>query len=960
MMKFILSVFGCLFWLGLLAQDPYGIPINKRSGLPANEVYSLFQDSKGFIWMATGAGLCRYDGYEYKTYSFSLHRSLSGTLVKEDQYGRIWYITFDGWIHYVEGDTLKALPKQNKPAGSLEYALTEKNLLVPSSEGVDLFELSTLKLVKSFRLNKLSFISSVQWNNSLCIADDSMNIIHESGTHKKYPLPPESIKAGSLVAQSNGDLLIFHRNKGTKKAYRFNGTGFIPAFNLPESFIYSSQFCDNKFWFFTDSGIYTYTPNGNPLNGGKPLFEKEGMTCVMKDIEQNIWLGSKDNAILLINDFKQHIILKDTPPNHIEIIKDTLFYSLRGGQLFRQQLNSNEPPVSINESPEQSLYMLTYDTLNKFLTGTSPQGYFIRHGNKLLNTKNSALKAFAGINSNYAVVATSGLNGLMKLTDEPDPLWDPLIKRNRKTPVSAYDMTSLTGNMRGRDVAVMPNGQEAWTATNQGLFLIKPSGVREITNNGEQIICRKLAAWENTLYGLTINGDLICIRNTTQFNVLSGRFQIPHQIEQMYSFGNNLALVVNGAILILNMKSPDYNIISIKTPATDIYDIDYYNGKLYVATTNGLLLLNYTINNLKAYTPMFNINSVLVNNVSTDFNSLLFLDKNQNQIEVNYSVLAFGIAKFERLYYRLNDQPWTLCENGVRSLKLAALAPGNYTLSFRFGEKEKTAPVSVLKFKISQPWWKTPAAILVWILILASLIYLVYRRLLYIQDKKNKEITERLELERNFDRSVLTAIRSQMNPHFFFNALNTIQSYIFENDRQNAGNYLSKFSKLTRMVLEMSASDQITLAQETDALQLYLELEKARFDADFVFEMQFEPNVEKDMIRIPPMILQPYVENAVKHGLLHKKGEKKLTIRFRREQQLLITEIDDNGIGRKRSMELNKIRNEHHASFATEANQKRLELLNKGRSNKLAVEYTDKTDENGQPSGTTVNIIIPF
>lgn len=958
-MKFVLLLIGCLFSFALSAQDPYGMPINKRSGLPSNEVYSLFQDSKGFIWIATGNGLCRYDGFEFKTYTLALHRSLTGTVVKEDKFGRIWYITFDGWMHYVEGDTLKALKGQNQPAGSLEYALTDKCLLVPSASGVDLFDLSTLKIKKRFILKKFYYISSVQWNNALCIADDSLNIIDDSGTHKKYPLPPENMKAGSMVAQPNGDLLILHRNKGLKKALRFNGKGFIPAFNLPDGFIHSSQFCDNKFWFFTENGIFTYTPNGNPLHGGKPLFEKEGMTCVMKDIEQNIWLGSKDNAILLINDFKQHLILKDTPPLQIEIVADSLLYSLRGGQIFKMHLNSNEAPVAINESPGYSLYMMTYDTLNKYLVGTSPQGYFIRHGNRVLNSKNSALKAFTPINENYAVVATSGLNGLMKLSNNPDPIWDPLVQRFEKLPVAKYELINLTGNMRGRDVAATPNSNEAWIATNQGLYLVKPSGVKEITNNAEQIICRKLAVWGSTLYGLSINGDLICIRNSTQFNVLSGRFQIPHQIEQMYNFENNLALVVNGAILILNMNTPNHNIITIKSPATDIYDIDYYNGKLYVATSNGLLLLNYTVNNSKEYTPMFNINSVLVNNVKTDLNSLLLLNNYQNQIEVNYSVLAFGLARFERLYYRLNDQPWRVCENGSRSLKLAALAPGNYTLSFRFGEKE-TTPIGVMRFNISQPWWKTPAAILIWILIIASLIYLVYRRLLHIQNIKNKAITERLELERNFDRSVLTAIRSQMNPHFFFNALNTIQSYIFENDKLNAGNYLSKFSKLTRMILEMSACEQITLAQETDALQLYLELERARFDTDFVFDMQYESNVEREMIRIPPMILQPYVENAVKHGLLHKKGEKKLTIRFRREQQLLITEIDDNGIGRKRSMELNRIKSEHHASFATEANQKRLELLNKGRSNKLAVEYTDKTDANGQSLGTTVCITIPF
>jgi LytS/YehU family sensor histidine kinase len=308
------------------------------------------------------------------------------------------------------------------------------------------------------------------------------------------------------------------------------------------------------------------------------------------------------------------------------------------------------------------------------------------------------------------------------------------------------------------------------------------------------------------------------------------------------------------------------------------------------------------------------------------------------------------------LSYQLNNRPWTLCDPGSRTLKLAALAPGNYVLRLGF----ENVPATIVYFNIAQPWWWQPWAIVCWVLLFLLLVVFIFRWQLRLLARKAQLKTERLELERNLNRSVLTAIRSQMNPHFFFNALNTIQSYIFENDRQNASNYLSKFSRLTRMILEMSDKEQMPLSEEIDALRLYLELEKARFDTDFSFSIELTQGVDQEMLRIPPMLLQPYVENAVKHGLLHKKGPKEVRLQFIRENNLLIVRIDDNGIGRKRSAELNRIRDEHHRSFASEANQKRLELLNKGRSNKLGVEYIDKTDESGNVIGTTVIIIIPI
>ena len=203
---------------------------------------------------------------------------------------------------------------------------------------------------------------------------------------------------------------------------------------------------------------------------------------------------------------------------------------------------------------------------------------------------------------------------------------------------------------------------------------------------------------------------------------------------------------------------------------------------------------------------------------------------------------------------------------------------------------------------------------------------------------------------------MLTSIKSQMNPHFFYNALNTIQSFIFTDDKKNASIYLSKFSKLTRMILEMSDKETVRLAEEINALTLYLDIEKVRFDTDFEFTIEVDNELDIDLINIPSMIIQPYVENAVKHGLLHKKGAKQLTIHLSRNATHLMIQIDDNGIGRARANELNQRKTDRHQSFATAANQKRLELLNSGRNTSVVIQYIDKP--NG--GGTTVIISIPI
>ncbi len=200
-----------------------------------------------------------------------------------------------------------------------------------------------------------------------------------------------------------------------------------------------------------------------------------------------------------------------------------------------------------------------------------------------------------------------------------------------------------------------------------------------------------------------------------------------------------------------------------------------------------------------------------------------------------------------------------------------------------------------------------------------------------------------------------------MNPHFVFNALNSIQDYIINNQKNLAADYLGKFADLIRMYLDQSAKKEISLAERIETIEGYLELEKLRFEEKLSYELIISEKLITDDIFIPTVLIQPYVENALKHGLLHKKESRKLVIRFgyNVESNHLVCEIEDNGIGRKKSNEINKMRNPNHKSFASNATKNRLELLNYGSKKVIGEEIHDLFDSDGLAKGTKVILNIP-
>lgn len=202
----------------------------------------------------------------------------------------------------------------------------------------------------------------------------------------------------------------------------------------------------------------------------------------------------------------------------------------------------------------------------------------------------------------------------------------------------------------------------------------------------------------------------------------------------------------------------------------------------------------------------------------------------------------------------------------------------------------------------------------------------------------------------------LKSLRSQMNPHFIFNALNSVNQFISTQDERAANKFLSEFSLLMRLVLENSQEDFISLQKEQEILSLYLKLEHYRFRDKFDFEIELDPNINTESLEVPPMLIQPYLENAVWHGLRYKDSKGKLSLRFRLQDHNLVAEIIDDGIGRKKSAELKTANQKKHFSMGLKNIGERLAILNKVYKTKYFVSVEDPKEG----SGTEVKIYMPL
>jgi LytS/YehU family sensor histidine kinase len=249
------------------------------------------------------------------------------------------------------------------------------------------------------------------------------------------------------------------------------------------------------------------------------------------------------------------------------------------------------------------------------------------------------------------------------------------------------------------------------------------------------------------------------------------------------------------------------------------------------------------------------------------------------------------------------------------------------------------------------------SALVIFILIVGVVLVIIYAR----RQRLRQELNEANYKAKITDIS-FAALRSQMNPHFIFNCLNSIKYFTEQNNNEAASEYLSKFARLIRRILDNARCEKITLEEEIDSLKLYLELEAMRFKEKLQFIFDVKDNVDTDFIEIPPMIIQPYIENAIWHGLMPKENGGLLKVSITQQDDVnVIIVINDNGIGRVKAAEIKNKKAEAHVSYGTKITGERINLINEKNGEQRAdVKIIDEYDENNAPCGTTVIIKLPI
>jgi sensor histidine kinase YesM len=341
------------------------------------------------------------------------------------------------------------------------------------------------------------------------------------------------------------------------------------------------------------------------------------------------------------------------------------------------------------------------------------------------------------------------------------------------------------------------------------------------------------------------------------------------------------------------------------------------------------------------------------------------LSYKNNKVSFYYTALSYQEAALNQYSVWLEEYEKNWVNMGaLRVATYTNLAPGTYIFHVKAANSDGvwTKTDETITVIITLPWWRTWWAYLLYALvfILAIWAFIAYRTAGIKREKEvleNKVSDRTTELKAAQNRLEMQSLRSQLNPHFMFNSLNAIQELILMEENEKSHSYLARFSKLLRMLLENTEKLFIPLQRELDFLQLYLSLEQLRIP-ELEFSLTVDPAIDTEQTVIPNMILQPYIENAIWHGLSHKPTDKKLQIRITKTNGAIQYEIEDNGVGRKKSAELKSLFRKEHKSKGMELLSKRFKLLSKEFGAEIETHYEDVMN-NGEVGGTLVTIKVP-
>lgn len=991
------------------AQTPAYKHYDVSNGLPTNEVYELKQDSKGFLWIGCDAGLVRYDGNQFKLLTNKKNRGSAISGLREDKNGRIWCINFSGQVFFTSGDSLQLFEpwEKNYKRGFADVAITDDNKLIVSNYQnkiyqYDLNNNSTEKILVNDNFIKVFTYTAYDGDILYTLLDSGLiKVIKPTGeitipklfeNHK--PLPNRTLNN-----------FVFYNSFAKKQTLGFQR--FNPGDKQPNLFYYKQQalyrhpvslllqklnayptscFDDDEGNLFV--GTFNELLWFKKAGDGQWIFfntmlQGNAISFITKDREGGTWISTLKNGIYKVPNkniwaIPQSVFnTRSGSVNHIATDgRETLFGAATSGEIFEYDLRT-KLNVFIKTAETRDAQALEYNKeANELYISKVATYAYSPVSNKTTNwtgISNNAKDFYfrkdgAFFNSGDGVTAFF----YSKNTDAKKSLL-----REFETITYAYDEVKVAdkermvvAEQRCKGIWYQEKEHLLWAGFVDGLaFFENKKPVKfKVPATGQPIIATGFdESADGALYVATVEQGVYVIKNRKVINHFTAADGLLSDHIKRIRLSSQYLWIINGGAL----QGRNLNTGKVKTINTtdgllssEIFDVEVLHDTVYVATASGIQFFPQNIETRNAIPPVSMIASAQADEKEISLNDKVRLAYNTKSIIINLQGISLKSDGNFVYRYRLlpADTSWIKVSANENMVRFSSLPPGNYVFQSQVMNEDGvlSKDAAEFKFSIQKPWWQQWWFRILAILILFLLSYIIFKYRLKKNQQKFSEQLQQAKVQEELRQSQLSSLKAQMNPHFMFNALNSIQEFILLNDKKQANIYMGKFADMMRMILDMSNKDKITLEEELKALDLYLQLEALRFEEQFSYSIEKTDNINDSYIQMPAMIIQPYVENAIKHGLLHKTGEKKLQIHFSMTyEHTLCCRVTDNGIGRRRSGEINEMRQKKYASFATGATQKRLDLLNYQKAELISVTYQDLYDSSGQGSGTIVTINIP-
>ncbi len=978
------------FWINIFlslnisAQEPSFRAITTEQGLPSNEVYAILQDAQGFIWIGSDAGLFHYNGIQFLAYQCATQKSKSITGLCQAPDGNIYCYNFVGQVFCIKNNEMHEL--ENLTKSSINHIATNHdNLLwLITKEGIYYYSPHTQKCTLYPQTQAPPVRILHDMFDNMWFIENPIRKIAKNGAFSAHTvkgisneIQPESLGNSLIFAYPRGTWLV---SMATNHFYKLEGDTFqyqdLPTLKkVLDGKKITKVFHEkeDRIWILTFTGIVVYDFRQDKV---EHILEEYAFSDFLIDQDGAYWLTTLYDGLLYIPnvEFKKW---RKEPEKILKISRDEarIYFGNTKGEL--HILNTQTAQIQTHTLPQTAdIRSVDYDSLDKAVYfNVNNVLYRLKENQVSVAYKEAgSVKAFVHLPQGY-MFATSAYTHFLS---------DFQTKTADK---------KIINRQWGRAIAYNHTAQNTWVATNKGLFkLIQTDGewqTQDVFFQDTQMLALAFDAKKERLYAVNFEGKLYQMEAyTTSKDKITPFASLPAgvQARAMLLEKEVLLIATNQGVWFLNITQKTWeNVGKLEgLISEDVHAVCVLANKIWLGTSKGLQSIPFEKTSQEPHTQVF-LKSIWVNQQkirfkisppalsfgegrvrlqeTRNFETPAYLSLHyQDEFKIGVEAMCYLSADKFRYAYRLKaDGNWNYLPAHTDFIHFSSLAVGKFKIELKIIDHQNRSSSNTIwiEGEVLPPFWQSAWFLVSLFLLLALWVYWAVRRSIYFLKQKQARILKQVMLENELKLWQQTALQTQMNPHFLFNVLNSIKTYMYENDKAKAVLYLSNFANLVRKVLHNSTKTQVSLAEEIEAIKLYIGLEAMLLEENFEWKIEVGEDIDAQETYLPTFLLQPFVENAFKHGLRHQKGLKKLLIIIQQPKTDKMTiSIEDNGIGRKKSQIINQNTHPQHISFATKNMQERLDVINQNRMFHLTIDILDLENEAHEPLGTKVVLNI--